>query len=173
MSESFFVNISETLKRELKFKTPPSLKNLKFLSELKINNSVCVHIRRGDYTNNQWESKLLVCEFDYYENAMNYISIKESNPVFYIFSNSNDDINWIKQNYKFSFLVKYVELNNPDYEELRLMTHCNHFILSNSSFSWWASYLADNPNKIVIAPEKWNNGQWNMKDIYLDSWILL
>ena len=80
---------------------------------------------------------------------MDLIANKIENPVFYIFSTGARDIEYIKKNYSFKYLVKYINLDNPDYEELRLMTMCKHFILSNSSFSWWAQYLCEYKEKIV------------------------
>ena len=91
---------------------------------------------------------LNICDYNYYLKSMEYISNKVDSPVFYIFSNSSEDINWIKNNYDFSmYNTVYVDLNNPDYEELRLMYNCKHFIISNSTFSWWGQYLCNNPEK--------------------------
>ncbi len=84
----------------------------------------------------------------------------------------------IKNNYNFKndfqqkeINLKYVDLNNPDYEELRLMYSCKHFIISNSTFSWWGAYLSTNSKKIVIAPERWNLAVENDDSIYLEDWI--
>jgi hypothetical protein len=53
------------------------------------------------------------------------------------------------------------------------MGHCQHFIMANSTFSWWASWLARGyADKVVICPEKWFTApQFNIKDLYPDSWI--
>lgn len=169
-----FEENKDTIKKELKVKTQPDEENAKKISEILSENSVCLHIRRGDYLDKRWEH-LNVCDDNYYYNAMRIISKKTENPVFYIFSNTHDDIEWIKANYDFSqYNVKYVDLNNPDYEELRLMYLCKHFIVSNSTFSWWAQYLGEYEGKKVVAPSKWNKRE-NVDDtgIYMDDWILV
>ena len=80
---------------------------------------------------------------------------KLENPTFIFFS---DDINWVKENIKIGECVCYYERGvDPVWEKLRLMYSCKHFIISNSSFSWWAQYLSRNENKIVISPNRWYN----------------
>ena len=168
-SEKYFPNMEKILQKELVIKTPPSKENQNMIEELKSCTSVCLHIRRGDYLNPRWKM-LQICNFEYYKRAMDEIKSRVPDCVFYIFSNTNEDIEWIKQNYKFNYEVKYVELNNPDYEELRLMSQCKHFILSNSSFSWWGSYLSSSEEKIIIAPDKWILDESD-EGIYRDSFI--
>ena len=65
-------------------------------------------------------------------------------------------------------------MNNPDYEELRLMYNCKHFVISNSTFSWWAQYLGDSPNKIVVAPSVWTHeSHQDATDIFMNNWKLI
>lgn len=178
MSWKYFENIKIKLIKDFRIKIPPSKENFILLKEIKKQNSVCVHIRRGDYLSSQFKKTNDVCTESYYLNAMKYIEKKVDNPVFYIFSTSNEDIEWIKKHYSFeNFHTKYVELENPDYEELRLMRNCKHFIIANSTFSWWAQYLCTNKEKIVIAPDTWLNvskcdQRW-VNDIYMPNWKLI
>ena len=51
----------------------------------------------------------------------------------------------------------FISQDMPVYETLRLMYSCKHFILSNSTFSWWGQYLSQNDKKVVISPSRWNN----------------
>ena len=56
------------------------------------------------------------------------------------------------------------------------MKYCDHHIIANSSFSWWAAWLNQNPNQLVIAPKKWfGEGfkDYNMKDFYPENWVII
>ena len=55
---------------------------------------------------------------------------------------------------------------------MQLMSCAKHNIISNSSYSWWAAWLNKNPDKIVVAPQKWSN-RGGGSDIIPDSWIQL
>ena len=84
------------------------------------------------------------------------------------------NLDWIKQNYKFDYNVEHVDLNNCDYEDLKLMSSCDHFILSNSTFSFWAQYLSKNESKHVVVPSKWFLGDNDdASDIYMPSWKII
>ncbi|WP_418417346.1 alpha-1,2-fucosyltransferase [Blautia sp.] len=175
-SESNFRPISKIIKNEFTIKTPASIENTKMLKYIAESNSVCLHIRRGDYLESKWKN-LQVCTYEYYNRAINEILKCESDPVFFVFSNTHEDLEWIKKNYHFTNYVNckkikfvYVDLSNPDYEELRLMQNCKHLIISNSTFSWWAAYLAPNKDKKVLVPERWNLAIEDDSSIYLDSW---
>lgn len=167
----WFDDYSDLLRKELKVKTVPSADNMLAIQEISHCNSVCVHIRRGDYLNPEWEH-LNICNYKYYCDAIKCMELYLDSPVFFIFSNNSDDVEWIKQQYHFEGNIKYVTLGNPDYEELRLMYSCKHFIISNSSFSWWAQYLSNYQEKIVCAPSIWNREN-DCKNIYMKNWILI
>ena len=110
-----------------------------------------------------------VCTIDYYKRAIEIIKEKVENPTFYVFS---DDKDWVIENFDLDDAV-YVTECRYDYIEQNIMSNCKHFILSNSTFSWWAQYLSDNKEKIVVAPEKWLNNIDNSDiGIYQDGWIL-
>lgn len=153
-NEKYFINVKEILMNELRVKTKPSEKNLEKMKELDSCNSVCVHIRRGDYLAPQY-SHLNICSENYYQRGMDYIEEHVEKPVFYVFSNTKEEIRWVQENYHFTQKLNYVDLSNPAYEDLRLMYHCKHFVISNSTFSWWGSYLSRNKKKVIVAPSVW------------------
>lgn len=132
-------------------------------------NSVGIHIRRGDYLKN-WKYRGL-CGIDYYQKAIAYILEHIKSPKFFLFS---DDIDWVKENISpllKGYDVTFVNWNHSinSYKDMQLMAMCKNLIIANSSFSWWAAYLNQN-NPIVVAPEKWINSFVDFRIQYKD-WI--
>ena len=133
--------------------------------------SVSVHIRRGDYTTTSKANRYLKpCDADYYHRAVEYLVKRIVNPVFFVFS---DDIEWAKYNVQFDFPTQYVEGNSAP-EDMLLMSSCRHHIIANSTFSWWGAWLNQQPDKIVIAPQKWfSTERFDTSDLLPESWIQL
>lgn len=134
------------------------------LREIEQTQSVSIHIRRGDYLLPQ--NQVLfgdICTERYYDKAMKTITDRYPDAVFYLFTNDREWAKgWVERPNR---IVPVEWAGAKDYELLTLMSRCKHNILANSSFSWWASYLNENPDKMVIAPDKWLNG-WDCSDIY-------
>jgi hypothetical protein len=119
-------------------------------------NSVSIHIRRGDYVH---DAKTHAAHYtfgtEYYENALRALRERMDNPSFFVFS---DDIAWAKENLKTGGHAVFVsDQVGEAHEELILMSMCRHNIIANSSFSFWGAWLNQNPDKIVVAPKRWNN----------------
>jgi hypothetical protein len=85
---------------------------------------------------------------------------------------ASDDIEWCKKNLNLSPCT-YIENYKPE-EQLWILSMCDNFVISNSSFSWWAAYLS-NKEGTVVAPETWfgPSGPKNWKDMYCDNWVIL
>lgn len=172
-SEKYFINCRETILNDLKINKSLKSTSLDLLNEIKKTNSISIHIRRGDYAENSEVNKIHGCvSLSYYENAINLISEKTKNPVYFVFS---DDISWAKSNLNIDAKVYYSEFNkNSAYEDLKLMSKCKNNIIANSSFSWWGAWLNTNPDKIIIIPKRWfKDFSLDSKDIYCNSWIRL
>jgi len=90
-------------------------------------------------------------------------------PIFYVFS---EDLEWVKQNINIPSNSVFVDYNPdlPSSHDMQLMSLCKHQIISNSSYSWWAAWLNQNPSKIVVAPDKWFVGDIET-DIYTDYMV--
>lgn len=150
--------------------------------------AIAIHLRFGDMSFNQGNHVIL--KMDYYSNALQRL-LKEltkngddyNNYKFVVFGEieDNDIIDvYIKHfnkvfNNSINFIKFYdIHPNKTNYQELCYMSSCSHFIIANSTFSWFGAYLNDNNNKIVIYPAYWfgpklsNN---NTKDLFLEEWI--
>ena len=93
-----------------------------------------------------------------------------NNPVFFVFTENFD----IVKKWELPGNVVFVDLQNEDFEDLQLMYNCKNFIISNSTYSWWAQFLSSNDKKIVIAPNKWFLGEEdNPTALYCKDWILM
>lgn len=168
--EKYFNEIKDILVEEIQPTYPIKKKNLTLYNLIKSNNSVCISIRRGDFVENKLFKKVHnVCTQEYYMKAIERIKSKIENPVFFFFS---DDIDWVKNNIKIDYPCYYEDGNDPVWEKLRLMYSCKHFIISNSSFSWWAQYLGRNKEKIVVAPSKWYNDPFE-SSLFQSNWEIV
>lgn len=125
-------------------------------------NTCSIHVRRGDYLN--------LSEYHYNLDLSYYQTIMQMFPDFYYVCFS-DDINWCKENIKANEFIE-----DRAGVELHLMSIMKNNIIANSSFSWWASWLNPNKDKLVFAPPK---HQWfgpkkqhlNVDDLYCENWI--
>ena len=181
-SEKYFKDVGNQLRKEFsleRIKNHPdprcrfSSQSESYLWKIEQTQSVSIHIRRGDYLLPQNQELFgNICTDYYYEQAMKAIAKKYPNCIFYIFTNDMEwSYPWLKRRTDGKNKIIPVEVPKyKDHEALILMSRCKHNILANSSFSWWASYLNNNPEKMVIAPEKWWNG-WDCSDIYRPDMI--
>ena len=119
-----------------------------------------MHFRLGDYKEQQYRHPIMPLE--YYKNALEYMIEKTNKKMHVLWCCHNPDKKEVQEEYisKLSTLfpqVTFQELpsSETDYEELLLMSLCDHFIISNSTFSWWSAYLCKNKDKIVCYPETW------------------
>ena len=108
---------------------------------------------------------------EYFFEGLNYIKQDICNKFnLVVFS---DDIDWCKKNLShLNDNIVFVE-GNKDYEDLFMMSYCDHNIISNSSFSWWSAWLNFNPHKMVIAPKNWFGpmGPKDVQDLIPESFI--
>lgn len=172
-SSKYFDESKEVLKKLYTPKKDLDIKNYQMMEQIKTQESICITIRRGDFvTNNNFKKVHFVCDDKYFYDAVSLMKNKLKKPLFVVFS---DDIEWVKNNMNFGCDVIYERGDDPIWEKMRLMSSCKHFIISNSTFSWWAQYLSDNEKKIVIAPKNWKNIAYmkdtSKLDIYQDDWI--
>lgn len=155
-SYKYVASCRDQIIKDFAFPIEISNENKHILQMIKNTNSISLHIRRGDYANvkhtNEYHG---LVPTQYYKDAVAQISKKVPNVTYFIFS---DDPGWCQKNLKLNVETIYVTANKgpkSGVEDMRLMAACQHNIIANSSFSWWAAWLNQSPDKIVVAPNKW------------------
>lgn len=165
-SEKYFKEIKNELAKILIFDDEFSLKFIEYINDIKKHESVAIHIRRGDYLTNK---NHFILDLDYYKKAIIHFKNNLINPKFYIFS---DDIEWCRLNLKIDFPNQFV-FGNDSRRDLQLMSLCDHFIIANSTFSWWGAYLGKNESKKIICPSTWfpKSSNKQIEDLLMNDWI--
>lgn len=168
-SEKYFDEIRDEIKREFTPVRAPLSENGELYRRMAETDSACVSIRRGDFVGTSIDGYANICGADYFYRAMARMRALIPNAVWFVFSN---DIEWAKENVRCEGETHYERGVDPDWETLRLMSSCRHFIISNSTFHWWAQYLSKSENKVVIAPGQWRRNSAR-PDIYQAGWELI
>ena len=167
---NYFDSIKKDIRQQFKFKCLKNEEINFFFQKYKKKNVISMHVRKSDYINNKKNTHLFFnLTNNYYLQAVNFFKLKVTNPHFLIFS---DDVNWVNNN---------INLQNTSYEILKpslspakdmaLMSLCNHNIIANSTFSWWAAWLNSSVNKIVITPQKWLKKDPQPIGLKIPEWI--
>jgi hypothetical protein len=126
---------------------------------------IVLHIRRGDYVALPQYHCILTP--DYYRRVVTMAKERVPDGVVVVFS---DDLNWCRS---LEWLQGAIFVDEPsDVRALYLMSQFRHYVLSNSSFSWWGAWLGE-PAALVLAPNRWfgSAGPQDCQDIYEPSWI--
>ena len=154
-SEKYFAERRPEILNEFTFLDGPDPQNSALLGKISQCQAVAVHVRRGDYVKTRENiMKHGVCSVDYYARSAERILSVVPDAIFFVFS---DDPAWAGENIRLPGMVTFVTHNvgKRNHEDLRLMAACKHFIIANSTFSWWGAWLSKNTGKRVIAPVRW------------------
>ena len=139
--------------------------------------TISIHFRFGDFLKSP--DYHLILNTEYYIKSLETIIEKDNNCINVLYFNEKQDNNLIENIIK-NIKQVYPNLNfiNCDYniqdwEQLLLMSLCNHNIIANSTFSWWAAYFNSNPKKIVCYPNIWFGPNCNnsTKDLFPNNWL--
>ncbi|MGE4586729.1 MAG: alpha-1,2-fucosyltransferase [Mangrovibacterium sp.] len=148
--EKYFKDVQPEVRQAYRFNVNLNEKESVLLDQMQQVESVAVHVRRGDYK--KFPKSFPMCQPSYYAEAQKILKEKKNDLHFFVFS---DDIAWCRKKLSFLDHVVFVEnkkLRNA-YKDMMFMSRCRHNIIANSTFSWWAAWLNNNAEKIVVYPE--------------------
>lgn len=171
-SEKYFSSIKSIIREELIIDQEHLPADVPLVNQIKNTaNAVSIHIRRGDYIRNLTSMDAHgICSKDYYVKSIKLLREKLGEDLhFYIFT---DDPTWVRNEMNWEIDSTIVSDKKP-IEDFYLMSLCNHNIIANSTFSWWAAWLNENENKSIIVPKQWTNMLQTEKiELAPKNWIL-
>ena len=130
--------------------------------------TIAISIRRGDYVGNP-NYELLPATYYIQALLKHFPDYKEHNIIFF-----SDDLPYCRVHFECLPNAWFTDNCSP-IEQLCLMSQCDHFIIANSTFSWWGAYLGEKAGTKVIRPAYLFAGallkQNDSKDFYPDRWI--
>lgn len=170
-SEKYFSELEALIRSEFTFRDEPSPNASKLIAKIIETNGVCVHVRRGDFLVNPFNGLHGV---EYYGKGEEILLSRYKDLHFFVFS---DDIDWCEENLRFDSPTTFVSHDfgpRKFRDDLRLMSACTHFIIANSSFSWWAAWLGGDRDKAVIAPSAWvTDSSYDTGDLIPSGWLII
>lgn len=181
-SPKYFNNYKEVISKLLKI----DLKKMIVKNRVKINfndiYTISMHFRFGDYK--KYPEIYPLLDYSYYKNALSYIvkeisnfGIKKEIVVLFFCEDdslleSDNIIVKLKKNFP---KIRFQRADNKleDWEQMILMSLCDHNIIANSTFSWWGAYLNSIAGNIVCYPEQWFMPEANKdtSDLFLEDWV--
>jgi hypothetical protein len=172
-SYRYFESIRSTLQSEISPKAPLDPHYQGYLEQIQQGNAALVHVRRGDYVHLAGAAKVHgFLGLDYYQRGMDLLLAHNPKTRFFVFS---DDLSWAQANLPHQGNITFIlslERSDAVIQELELMTHCDRFLIANSSLSWWAAWLASHSNQMVICPSRWTTDtMMTWDDLLPPAWI--
>ena len=180
-SPRYFLGVEETLRKELAFKAVPAGVDRAIAEEMHLTNSVCIHARRllgvcadAAKTRPSVIRYYGACGIDYYRNALSKLSGECGGVKAYLFS---DDAQWARENAQLlataGCAIRVIEEEDA-LRSFYLMRQCKRFVLSNSTFGWWAAWLGECAIKTVCVPSVWNQGEKRFPaEMFPESWKIV
>ena len=170
-SERYFWDIRSLLLKEFILREPLPFACVELLKKINTCDAICVHVRRGDYISSRSASIVHgTCSLDYYHEGVRELCHGLAQPQCFVFS---DEPAWARDSLTFPCPTTVVDLNGPKnaHFDLTLMFACQHFLIANSSLSWWGAWLGERPGKKVIAPNRWFlTANRDTRDLFPVSW---
>lgn len=167
-SYKYFENVESELREDLDFKSHIKENAKNFHKENNLQNAVSITVRRGDFL--LYADCHPVCDSVYYSECIKNIGNDRQYVII------SDDIEWCKNQEVFSgnnfyFVDQHPKETLKQYHDMCVSSMCDDFIISNSTFAWWISWLGRSQNKKVYMPDPWfgpTYGKWNTEGFYPD-----
>ena len=173
-SEGYFADVEDVIRADLKIKPPTDHKNLAIAEKMSQMTSVAVHVRFFEAPDQPDVSN---APADYYGRALAAMdAVCPWSALLRLSDRPDAALARLLVPHDRITLVDHNRGDENAYADLWLMTRCRHFIIANSTFSWWGAWLADAPGKRIIAPgheSRVGSAWWGFDGLLPASWIKL
>lgn len=169
ISPRYFEGTEAALRRDLALRAAPTAAARRWIDAIRARNAVAVHVRRGDYLKHPEIGALGAA---YYARAFDAIRTRVADPSYFVFSDDIPAARAMLRETSMPFEAVELEPDASPAQDLMVMAACRHFVIANSTFSWWGAWLSQAPGKTVVAPQYWYAGaRVRMPDVYPPEWI--
>jgi hypothetical protein len=156
---AYFADAEELLRKDFTFRPPVAERGAQLAEELRTATLplVSLHVRRTGYvTDAGLRERLGALGFDYFRRAVDVIASRVGAVKLAVFT---DDPDWCREHVRLDHETTIVGAARAEQERwdsiMSAMSRCDHYVIANSSFSWWGAWLNPSPAKIVVAPRPW------------------
>jgi hypothetical protein len=173
-SEEYFKDVEATIRQDLQIKPPTDAVNMTMADQILTCEAVALHVRFFDEPHAEGINN---APGDYYSRALEAMEHLVPAAHYFVFSDQPKAArSRIPLPDARITLVSHNRGDENAYADMWLMTQCKHFIIANSTFSWWGAWLAEHQDKIIIAPgyeKRHGKMWWGFKGLLPDEWIKL
>lgn len=197
LNKKYFIEFSDVIRKEFEFIPEVYDYANNYITKLrssidKDTEIVSIHMRRGDTTdgtnptlsnyygpNGSFSVDSVFGSYFYQAKEL----FNKKKVVYLVFTggsrlsnDNNSDVDWCKKNLNLMHDNVFYSENNSSIQDFAIMSMCDHNIICHeTTFSWWASFLNNNKNKMVVAPKKWFFSQEhrNVEDFYPNNYIIV
>lgn len=171
-SERYFADVEPVIREELQLAAPLSAESGRLATHIAAGASASIHVRRGDYaaipSTREFHG---LCSPAYYDRAMRLIEEREPTVRYFVFS---DEPDWAEAKLPLRRATVVRHNSRRPWEDLWLMSACDHHIVANSSFSWWGAWLGSRDDAVTVAPERWFAvDDLDTRDLLPPAWVRL
>lgn len=174
-SELYFKDIESVIREELRIKPPEDNFNQAMAKKIASCDSVALHVRWFDALGTQSQTHNVAA--DYYRQAISLVREKVIAPHFFLFSdNALAAVSKLGIGEKEVTVVCHNKGDEMAYADLWLMKQCKHFIVANSTFSWWGAWLGEPESQsTILAPARdhYSSSTWDYTSLVPSRWILI
>lgn len=172
-SDGYFTDAEQTIRDDLRFNSPTDDENQRMAAKISSSQAVAIHVRWFETADGNGSGNVSA---NYYDRATTLIESRIDSPHYFVFSDDPGAAeSLISRHAPRITIVSHNQGDDNAHADLWLMSQCRHFIIANSTFSWWGAWLSMNSDKIVVTPDTGSSDRsaWGFQGLIPDEWLIL